>query len=418
VAHRRGITVVAILDAALVKDHDLAELAGDLVALIEAGHHRMVLDFANVERLSIRAVEALAGAIRGCSSARGGALKLAGIRPEVAEVLALAGLSAGVEVCPGAAAAIAGPWPESPDLRPLPVPVLAALMRPDRAPTAGAEAEESPHMVGVRLIAQSEPFEGRVVEVDGPRLVIGRASACGLRLGFSSVSRHHAIIELRGRRVELVDLGSTNGTRLNGRRLRNESAELRDGDEVRIGPVTFALAIEAASDLPDDRRWIDPAPSRALALPLVAASAGDTVFPTGDGPALPDGLGEDAGLKVDVVEGVVVVSPRSGGLEDVASIDGLRATLSALVDRHGARKVVVNLAHVGQISGRAIGVLLAHHLKLDRDGGALRVCGASPRVAAVLEGVHLGLLMECHPTVDDAVLAAWPRPEAERLVRG
>ena len=67
VGHRRGITVVGILDASLVREDDLAELSGDLVALIDAGHHRLVIDFANVEHLSIRAVGALAGAIRGCT---------------------------------------------------------------------------------------------------------------------------------------------------------------------------------------------------------------------------------------------------------------------------------------------------------------------------------------------------------------
>jgi anti-anti-sigma factor len=412
VAHRRGITVVAIQDASLVKENDLAELAGDLVALIEAGHQRMVVDFVHVERLSVRAVDVLSGAIRACLSARGGAIKLAGLRPEVAAILAMAGLSAEVEVCPDAVLAIAGPWPESPDLRPLPVSLLSALLRSDRcaAPDAGPSLlEENSAMPGVRLVARSEPFEGRAVAVDGPRLVIGRASGCGLRLGFATVSRHHAAIESRGGPVVLVDLGSTNGTGLNGRPLHNESAELSDGDQVRIGPITFSVAIEPAARRSVDDPDVGLVVEHALALPLVAPSPGDTAFATDAGPDLPDDFGAGLGLKFDVIEGVVVVTPRLSALDDEESVDGLREALGSLADRHGTRRIVVNLAHVGHVSGRAIGVLLAHHLKLDRDGGALRVCEASPRVAAVLEGVHLGMLMECHPTVDDAVLAAWPR---------
>jgi hypothetical protein len=52
-------------------------------------------------------------------------------------------------------------------------------------------------------------------------------------------------------------------------------------------------------------------------------------------------------------------------------------------------------------------VLLAHHLRLDRDGGALRICQAHARLMAVLHHVRLTILVECHPTLDEAVLAAW-----------
>jgi anti-anti-sigma factor len=420
VGHRRGITVVAILDASLVREDDLAELSGDLVALIEAGHHRLVIDFANVEHLSIRAVGALTGAIRGCSSASGGALKLAGLHAEVVAVLRITGLSSEVEICPDAASAISGPWPEAEDLRPLPVSVLSALMghphatEPQSDRRAKAVAEEVDAMIGVRLVARSEPFEGRAVAADGPRLVIGRASDCGLRLGFATVSRHHAAIERRGGRVELVDLGSTNGTGLNGRTIHGASAVLCDGDEVRIGPLTFAIAIESIPMRSAEDPEVGILVESALGSPLDEGSPGDTAFPS-ENFTIAD-LGPDLPLKFEVIAGVVVVTPRLAGLDDETTIDGLRAGLEALSNQYRSRRIVVNLAHVGHISGRAIGVLLAHHLRLNRDGGALRVSEANPRVAAVLEGVHLGMLMECHPTVDEAVLAAWPGAGDEGLV--
>ncbi len=415
VGHRRGITVVAILDESLVREDDLLELGGDLVALIEAGHHRLVIDFAIVEHLSIRAVDALAGAIRGCASAIGGALKFAGLHAEVAAVLGMAGLSAGVEICPDAATAISGPWPESGDLRPLPVPVLSALLR-HRSPAehpAPAIDEEARSMIGVRLVARSEPFAGRAVAVDGARLVIGRASDCGLRVGFATVSRRHAAIERRGGRVELVDLGSTNGTGLNGRTLHNESAELSDGDEVRIGPLTFAVALESASLRRAEDSSVGILIESALESPLDGTSPADTAFTTA-GATIAD-LDVDIPLKLEVIEGVVVVTPRLAGLDEEATIDGLRSALVTLRNRHRSRRFVVNLAHVIHISGRAIGVLLAHHLRLDHDGGALRISEAHPRVAVILEGIHLGMLMECYPTVDDAVLAAWPCAVDQRL---
>ena len=154
----------------------------------------------------------------------------------------------------------------------------------------------------------------------------------------------------------------------------------------------------------------------ALAGPFAGPSPADTAFATDDLPVLDD-LEADAGLKVEVIEGVVVVIPQATDLDDEPTIDALRDVLASLFDRHPSRRIVIDLVHVGHVSGRVIGVLLAHHLRLDRDGGAIRVCRANPRVAALLEGVRLGMLVECHSTVDDAVLAAWPRDASDLLVR-
>ena len=130
----------------------------------------------------------------------------------------------------------------------------------------------------------------------------------------------------------------------------------------------------------------------------------------GEGVSLADDTLQEFGLKCEAMRDVVVVTPQVAGLDDEPSIDALRDGLDALFDRTPIRRVVVNLVHAGRISGRAIGVLLAHHLRLDRAGGSgCGVCQASAaRVAAMLDGVRLGMLVECHPTVEGAVLAAWP----------
>lgn len=62
---------------------------------------------------------------------------------------------------------------------------------------------------------------------------VGRGSACQLILDADSVSRRHARIEWNGREHRLVDLGSTNGTFVNGSRVKD--AILRDGDRIGIG---------------------------------------------------------------------------------------------------------------------------------------------------------------------------------------
>lgn len=62
---------------------------------------------------------------------------------------------------------------------------------------------------------------------------IGRGSACQLILDADSVSRRHARIEWDGAVHRLIDLGSTNGTFVNGSRVK--TATLRDGDRIGIG---------------------------------------------------------------------------------------------------------------------------------------------------------------------------------------
>ena len=77
---------------------------------------------------------------------------------------------------------------------------------------------------------------GRTVPVRGDDLVIGRSGA-DLDVDDRGVSRRHARIS-RGTdgAWTLVDLGSTNGTFLNGARVR--AARLEDGDEIRVGAAT------------------------------------------------------------------------------------------------------------------------------------------------------------------------------------
>jgi pSer/pThr/pTyr-binding forkhead associated (FHA) protein len=57
--------------------------------------------------------------------------------------------------------------------------------------------------------------------------------------GDDTVSRHHARLELRDGRWFLVDLDSSNGTLVNGRRVHD--VEVRPGDRIRLGAAGFTL---------------------------------------------------------------------------------------------------------------------------------------------------------------------------------
>lgn len=75
-------------------------------------------------------------------------------------------------------------------------------------------------------------------------LEIGRHEACGLPIADGSVSRHHARVEDRAGALWLVDLGSSNGTKHNGR--SEGEFPLRPGDLVTFGAIAFDVVGELA----------------------------------------------------------------------------------------------------------------------------------------------------------------------------
>ena len=81
-----------------------------------------------------------------------------------------------------------------------------------------------------------ERTDGGRVEfpLDGDALAVGRDDDVAIRVDEPLVSRRHASIERRGDGWVVVDLGSTNLTRVNGQRVRRER-ELAHGDELHFG---------------------------------------------------------------------------------------------------------------------------------------------------------------------------------------
>ena len=70
-------------------------------------------------------------------------------------------------------------------------------------------------------------------------LVVGRDEGCGLVLEDPFVSQRHAMIRCGAGECYITDLGSRNGTRVNGQPI--QEAELRDGDRVQVGGTTLVF---------------------------------------------------------------------------------------------------------------------------------------------------------------------------------
>jgi pSer/pThr/pTyr-binding forkhead associated (FHA) protein len=108
---------------------------------------------------------------------------------------------------------------------------------PGLTPMPGAMASGPPSM---RLVAEGGPYDGRVFELGGAEVAVGRAVDNDVVLDDPSLSRKHAKLYRRnGNQLEVEDLGSSNGTYINGRKVGR--GVMRPGDVVRFGELSFRV---------------------------------------------------------------------------------------------------------------------------------------------------------------------------------
>ena len=94
--------------------------------------------------------------------------------------------------------------------------------------------------INLVLIKKEGPH--KVFALPGGVTLIGRRSNCDLHVPITSVSRRHCQLNQHQGVLKIRDLGSRNGTYLNSNRV--EEAEVKAGDYIRVGPLTFALQID------------------------------------------------------------------------------------------------------------------------------------------------------------------------------
>jgi DNA-binding winged helix-turn-helix (wHTH) protein len=87
--------------------------------------------------------------------------------------------------------------------------------------------------------------DGRTFPLTSEVNAVGREPGAGVWLDLASVSRRHARIVVAAGEARIEDLGSKNGTRVNGREV-TEPAALRDGDRLLIGAVPLTYRTSAA----------------------------------------------------------------------------------------------------------------------------------------------------------------------------
>ena len=99
------------------------------------------------------------------------------------------------------------------------------------------------------LMLKDKPVKRFVVH-EGESITIGRTDEADVTLDNPGISRIHAVIELEKDRDYITDKGSTNGTRINGRKIKGRTC-VRKKDKIKVGKfdmIAGALGIKLSSE--------------------------------------------------------------------------------------------------------------------------------------------------------------------------
>jgi hypothetical protein len=131
--------------------------------------------------------------------------------------------------------------------------IQARLVKPDDSGVARGEAGHTSVYSTAKRIAEPLAeateatrgraqlrYEGRATVLGGSGATLGRSRDCEVVVSDENVSRRHAQVCASGSQWIVRDLGSTNGVKVNGRRIR-DAQPLRDGDIIQLGlsEITF-----------------------------------------------------------------------------------------------------------------------------------------------------------------------------------
>ena len=136
-------------------------------------------------------------------------------------------------------------------------------------------------MPTLRLEFIKGTMTGKVMEITSQGVMFGRDPSCEIRLDEALISRQHARIKLVEGRYLFEDLGSTNGVRVNGVRLRG-STPLAEGDHVTVGETEFIARCPVTVPVGEKTAEAKVLTADKTHIPEIAANKTVTELPTAE----------------------------------------------------------------------------------------------------------------------------------------
>lgn len=103
----------------------------------------------------------------------------------------------------------------------------------------------------IKLTVRGGKNDGAIIVINKATFVIGRSPECHLRINSGAISRQHAVITVDSDLVRVKDLGSTNGTYINGQKITQETV-LHNHDLLQLGPLQTVVVFSENVPRPSD----------------------------------------------------------------------------------------------------------------------------------------------------------------------
>jgi two-component system, NtrC family, response regulator GlrR len=283
-------------------------------------------------------------------------------------------------------------------------------MRPSNLPTTHLAGPRTLGIPKIRLKVLKGPDKGTTVTLEQDEILIGGADGAHLRLTDPTVSRNHCVIRLTAKGPLLRDLGSTNGTRIEGVEVREgyvpAGATLALGhSQVRFEPLDESVQIPLAESERFGRLWGRSTAMRRLFAVAGRVAASDvTVLIQGE-----TGTGKDA-----LTEAIHQASTRSAGPLVVVDCGAVPPNLfeSELFGHEKGAFTGADRARAGAFEEADGGTLFLDEI------GELPL-PLQPKLLRVLEARELRRIGAAQPRkVDVRVIAATNRDLREEVNRG
>ena len=261
----------------------------------------------------------------------------------------------------------------------------AQASAPESAPASGEpdieRPPESPRLYAGLIVQRDGKIE-RVAPWNQELLTVGRSSECDLVLGQDEVSRRHAQFRRSGERYEVLDLGSVNGTLVNGKRFDHRVLEVGDVIQVEGFQLTFVL----------DRQPIEGAmkPAAAQAPPvdsrLHTILQGDAMEMLAEEPPRPS----EPVLAASVEEGGELELLDSVELEETADGDSEESKPLAEVRPRGSSRAS-SVQDLGRVTDAPRTLVLELHVSFEALPEKLRVALGEADVEELIVPAELHL---------------------------
>lgn len=206
---------------------------------------------------------------------------------------------------------------------------------------------------------------GRDVWLSGGRYTLGRSELCSIALDDARASRYHALLSVTGDALTVEDVGSVNGTFLNGTRVRSIPIGLVEGDRVIVGSTEIVLI----TSLPADQL---PVARRPSTIPPVHKS----LTPQSQRLDTPAGHATERADSLKLLGEVADRAMRAGHIEDAVRMAG--PEVERLLGEIRARRRV-SAAHLEWALDRALALAAATRAERWLDL-ALEIASADPRL--------------------------------------